>query len=50
MSLLTVILLIAALACFVLAAFGFAAKKINLIALGLACWILPSVISALQSH
>lgn len=41
----TVILLVAALVCFILAALGVKAR-VNLIALGLACWILPSVIAA----
>lgn len=37
MELLTVILLIAAVACFIAAAIGIGAR-INLVALGLACW------------
>ena len=42
---LTFLLLLAALACFALAAFGVKAR-LELAALGLACWVLPAVIAA----
>lgn len=32
--------------CFIFAAFGVAAARVNLVALGLACWILPALIAA----
>lgn len=40
---LTLILLIAGLICFLLAAFG-VGGRVNLVALGLACWILTVLI------
>ncbi|MBB5084040.1 hypothetical protein [Nonomuraea endophytica] len=40
----TLILLILALVCFVLAALNVAAPRINLLALGLALWILTEII------
>lgn len=41
---LTTILLIAAFICFVLAAFGVASPRVNLVALGLALWVLTALI------
>jgi hypothetical protein len=50
MELLVLLLLIAGFVCFLLAAFSFASpRRVNLIALGLACWILPAVIGAFQN-
>lgn len=46
MSVIIFVLLVAAFICFVLAAFGVAATRINLVALGLACWVLTAVITA----
>lgn len=40
----TLILLIFALACFVLAAFNVGGSRVNLIALGLALWVLTEII------
>lgn len=48
MTLLYLLLLVAALVVFVLAAFGFSARRINLLALGLACWVLVLVLQAFQ--
>jgi hypothetical protein len=45
MALLTFLLLSAALGCFVLAALGVAAR-VNLVAAGLACWVLTLVTKA----
>lgn len=45
MALLTFLLLLAALVCFGLTAIGVGASRINLLALGLACWMLTLVIS-----
>jgi len=42
---LTFLLLLAALVCFAAAAAG-AKARLNLLALGLACWVLPAVIAA----
>lgn len=44
MSLLIVVLLLAAFIGFVLAAFGVAVSRINLIAAGLACWVLTLLV------
>ncbi|GAT68219.1 hypothetical protein HS048_28150 [Planomonospora sp. ID91781] len=41
---LTLILLIFALACFLLAAFGIGGARINLLALGLALWVLSELV------
>ncbi|GAA3429989.1 hypothetical protein ACWDTT_21030 [Streptosporangium sandarakinum] len=41
---LTLLLLILALACFVLAAFNIGGPRVNLIALGLALWVLTELI------
>lgn len=43
---LTIVLLVAGLLCFLLAAFG-VGGRVNLVALGLACWILTALISHL---
>jgi hypothetical protein len=43
---LTTILLVAAFVLFVLAAFGVAAGRINLIAAGLACWVAAQLFGA----
>lgn len=43
---LTFLLLLAAFACFVLAAFGVTAARVNLVAFGLACWVLTLLIGA----
>ena len=40
MTLLIVILLIVALACFIAAAVGAVVGRLNLVAVGLACWVL----------
>lgn len=42
----TFILLLLAAICFGLAAAGFSAGRVNLIALGLLLWVLPAVIAA----
>lgn len=42
----TLVLLIAALVCFGLAAFGVGGGWINLVALGLLCWVLTALIPA----
>jgi hypothetical protein len=47
MPALAVILLVAALIAFLLAAFGVGAPRINLLALGLACWALADLIPAI---
>lgn len=39
------ILLIAAFVCFVLAAIGVAVPRLNLLALGLALWVLTAIVS-----
>ncbi|MFI6296837.1 hypothetical protein ACIBEJ_34970 [Nonomuraea sp. NPDC050790] len=44
MATVTLILLILALACFVLAALNVAAPRLNLLALGLALWVLTEII------
>jgi hypothetical protein len=44
----TVLLLLAGAACFLLAAFN-AVTKPNLIGLGLLCWILPTLVDAVQA-
>ena len=44
MTVLVLILLLVALGCFIAAALGAAIQRINLIALGLACWALVFVI------
>ena len=41
------ILLIAAFLCFVATAFGFGSSRINLLAAGLACWVLTALIRAI---
>jgi hypothetical protein len=43
MALLTLILLIAAFVCFLLAAFDARVRRINLVGLGLALWVLVSL-------
>ena len=43
----TTILLIVALICFVLAAIGVDARRVNLIALGLAFWVLSALVGSL---
>lgn len=47
MSTLAVILLVAALICFLLAAFGVGAPRFNLLAAGLTCWVLAELLPAL---
>ncbi len=42
----TFILLLLALVCFVLAAIGVPSNRVNLVALGLAFWVLTAVIAA----
>lgn len=42
----TFILLLLGFLCFVLATIGVTAKMVNLVALGLACWILVALIAA----
>jgi len=37
------VLIVAALVCFVLAAFGVSGGRINLVAAGLACWVAASL-------
>lgn len=49
MSLFILILLIVGFVCFVIAAFSLWSPKINLIALGLACWILTLILPHLAS-
>jgi hypothetical protein len=44
MELLIIILLIVALACFIAAAFGAVVARVNLVAFGLACWVLTVLI------
>lgn len=46
MSVVTLILLIAAFVLFALAAFGVGHPRVNLVAAGLACWVLTVVIAA----
>ena len=46
MDVITMVLLIAAIVCFVLAAFG-VGGRINLVAAGLACWALSALVPAL---
>jgi hypothetical protein len=41
---LTLILLVAALVLFVVAAFGVAPARLNLVAIGLACWVLGVIL------
>ena len=48
MAVLVLVLLIFALVCFVAAAFSLAAGRVNLVALGLASWVLTVVIGAAQ--
>ncbi|MER6511011.1 hypothetical protein AB0C33_06730 [Nonomuraea sp. NPDC048881] len=43
----TLILLILALACFVLSAFNIGGARVNLLALGLALWVLSEIIPKL---
>ena len=43
---LSTILLIAAFVLFVIAAFPVSASRINLVAAGLACWVLSSIVSS----
>jgi hypothetical protein len=43
----TMILLVIAFICFLLAAFGAPIPRVNLVALGLACWVLTLVIPSL---
>jgi hypothetical protein len=38
------VLLIVAFICFVLAAIGIPAGRVNLVALGLACWVLTAIV------
>lgn len=47
MHLLVIILLLAGLVCFLCAAFGVAGARVNLLALGLACWISTALITAI---
>lgn len=49
MDVLVLVLLLAAAVCFGLAAFGVAAR-INLVALGLLCWVLTALIPALAAR
>ena len=42
----TVLLLILALVCFILAAFGVGVSRLNLVAAGLACWVATVLIAA----
>lgn len=48
MTVIYVLLLVAALICFILAAFNVAVGKVQLLALGLACWVLVSLIQMLH--
>lgn len=48
MSVLVLILMIAAIVCFGLAAFGVVASRINLTALGLALWATATIVPALH--
>lgn len=48
MDTLILILLVVGLACFVLAAFGVLGGRVNLIALGLACWITTALLPHLK--
>lgn len=43
---LAVILLLVGFVCFTLAALGVAVPRVNLVALGLACWVLTALIDA----
>ena len=47
---LSVVLLIVALVCFILAAFGALATRVNLVAAGLACWVLAEILRAGLVH
>lgn len=38
------VLLVAAFICFVLAAIGINSPRVNLVALGLACWVLTAIL------
>ena len=50
MELLILILLIISCLCFVVAAFGWVTSaKVNLVALGLALWVLTEILSALSA-
>ena len=42
----TFLLLLVAFVCFVLAAIGVGLPRVNLLALGLACWVLTALIGA----
>lgn len=44
MAALTMILLVAALICFLLTAFGVGVSRINLLAVGLACWVVAELL------
>jgi hypothetical protein len=46
---LTLLFLLAGLVCFVLATLNLRIRALNLIALGLACWIFPSVWNAFEA-
>jgi len=48
MDVLRMLLLVAGLVCFILAAIG-RVGKLNLVALGLACWITPAVLDSLDT-
>lgn len=48
MRVLDLLLLLAALVCFGLAAFSIAIRRVNLIALGLALWVAVPFLAALQ--
>lgn len=48
MTALYLVLFVAALVCFVLAAFDVAVRRLNLVALGLALWMLVAVLQTLQ--
>lgn len=46
---LTVILLVLALVCFIIGASGYAVGRVNMISLGLAFWVLTALLSALPA-
>lgn len=47
---LTVILLLAALVCFLLAAFGVPTSRVSIGWIGLACWVLVPLLAAIGAH
>lgn len=49
MSVVILILLVAAFVCFVLAALGVGAGRVSLLALGLALWVLTALIPAIAA-